>query len=95
MGYVLRRDLWGMGYATEAGREMLRVGFEELKAHRVFGDVDRENAGSVRVLEKLGMTREGMFRQGFWSPAHGSWRDVCRYAILEEEWRDGHGSGTA
>ncbi len=95
MGYVLRRDSWGRGYATEAARETLRIGFEALEAHRVFGDVDTENAGSIMVLEKLGMTREGMFRQSFWSPAHGSWRDVYHYAILEDEWRSGRDSTTA
>ena len=92
MGYVLRRDSWGKGYATEAASEILQLGFELLEAHRVFGDVDMENVGSIRVLEKLGMTREGMFRQGFWSPPHGRWRDVYHYAILEDEWRSGHGS---
>ncbi len=91
MGYVLRRDTWGKGYATEAASEILRLGFDLFEAHRVFGDVDAENVGSIRVLEKLGMTREGMFRQGFWSPAHGSWRDVYHYAILEYEWRSGMG----
>ena len=91
MGYVLRRDSWGKGYATEAARAMLRVGFEVLGAHRVIGDVDAANNGSIRVLEKLGMTKEGLFRQGFWSPAHGHWRDTYRYAILEDEWRSGLG----
>ena len=92
MGYVLRRDSWGKGYATEAAREILRIGFELLDAHRVVGNVDTENIGSVRVLEKIGMTREGMNRQSFWSPLHGTWRDTYLYAILEDEWRSRHGS---
>ncbi len=89
MGYVVRKDCWGQGYATEAGTETLRLGFELLEAHRVFAACDTENLGSVRVLEKLGMTREGMHRQNFWSPAHGGWRDTYYYAILENEWRKG------
>ena len=89
MGYILRRDSWGNGYATEAAKEILRLGFDVLEAHRVFGTVDTENLGSIRVLEKLGMTREGMNRQNFWSPPHGSWRDTYYYAILEDEWRVG------
>ncbi len=87
MGYVLRRESWRNGYATEAASVMLRIGFEMLMAHRVFAMVDTENLGSIRVLEKLGMTREGLHRQSFWSPVHDSWRDVYYYAILEEEWR--------
>ena len=92
MGYVLRRDSWGKGYATEAAREMLRIGFELLEAHRVFASVDTENTGSIRVLHKLGMIEEGIFRQSHWSPAHKSWRDMYNYAILEDEWLGAHGS---
>lgn len=87
MGYVLRRESWGNGYATEAASGMLWIGFEMLMAHRVFAMVDTENVSSIRVLEKLGMTREGLHRQSLWSPVHDSWRDVYYYAILEEEWR--------
>ena len=92
MGYVLRRDAWGKGYATEAAREMLRIGFELLEAHRVFASVDTENTGSIRVLHKLRMIEEGIFRQSHWSPAHNSWRDMYHYAILEEEWLGALGS---
>ena len=87
MGYVMRRDLWGKGYATEAAQAMIGIGFELLGAHRVSASVDTENIGSIKVLEKAGMTMEGTFRQSFWSEAHGSWRDVHHYAILEDEWR--------
>ena len=87
MGYVLRRDTWGNGYATEAAAEILRIGFEVLEAHRVIGTVDTANIGSIKVLEKLGMMREGMNRQSFWSPPHGSWRDTYHYAIIKDEWQ--------
>ena len=87
MGYVLRRESWGNGYATEAARVILRIGFDILNAHRVTATVDTENLSSIRVLEKLGMTREGMHRQSFWSPLHENWRDVFLYAILEGDWR--------
>ena len=65
-------------------REILRIGFELLEGHRVFAKVDTENIGSIKVSEKLSMTREGMFRQSVWSPAHGSWRDIYHNAILED-----------
>ena len=90
MGYVIRKDCWGLGYATEAGEEILRLGFKVLGAHRVFGTCDTENLGSVRVLEKIGMSREGIHRQAFWSDAHGSWRDTYYYAILEDDWQTRH-----
>ncbi len=86
IGYVLRRDCWGRGYATEAGRGLLRFGFERIKAHRIFASCDVEHVRSIRVLEKLGMTREGRHRQDTWYPSSASWRDSYYYAILEDEW---------
>ncbi len=86
IGYVLRRDCWGRGYATEAGKGLLRFGFERIKAHRIFASCDVEHVRSIRVLEKLGMTREGRHRQDTWYPSSVSWRDSYYYAILEDEW---------
>ena len=56
-------------------------------AHRIFADCDVENLASVKVLEKLGMTREGLHRRNAWSPAEDDWRDTYYYAMLEDEWR--------
>jgi len=51
---------WGRGLATEAGRAVLDYGVERLALGRIIGLVDPANAGSIRVLEKLGMTRSGV-----------------------------------
>lgn len=53
--YVLRREAWGRGYATEVGRALVAFGFERLGLARVAATVDYDNAVSIRVLEKLGM----------------------------------------
>ena len=90
MGYILRRDCWGRGYATEAAIEILRLGFERMGAHRIVASCDVDNLASARVAEKLGMTREGLGRQNFWSPAHNGWRDTYFNAILEDEWKARH-----
>jgi ribosomal-protein-alanine N-acetyltransferase len=87
IGYVLRRDMWGNGYTTEAAREILRMGFEQLGAHRVFATCDAGNVASYRVMEKLGMRREGRHAQDRWVPTLERWRDTFHYAILEDEWR--------
>lgn len=86
MGYCLNRELWGQGYATEAARAVLAFGFEELRPHRVFATCDPDNIASARVLEKLGMKREGRLREDVW--IRDRWRDSLVYAIIEREWRD-------
>ena len=85
LGYCFARGAWGRGIATEAAEEMLRFGFGELDLHRVWAGCDTDNAGSIRVLEKLGMTREAHHRQS--SRVRGEWRDEFAYAVLENEWR--------
>ena len=63
LGYVLAREHWGKGIATAAARLALGDGFDALGVGRVEAFVDPENVGSVRVLEKAGMIREGLLRR--------------------------------
>lgn len=60
--YWLGVSYWGHGYATEAGREAISYVFEELELRRVYADCFARNKASGRVLEKLGMRREGCMR---------------------------------
>jgi [ribosomal protein S5]-alanine N-acetyltransferase len=85
LGYVLARHVWGQGYATEATRALLEFGFERLALRRIWATCDVENHASARVLEKIGMRREGQLRQNV--RRRGEWRDSYLYAILEPEWR--------
>jgi RimJ/RimL family protein N-acetyltransferase len=55
LGFLLRRDAWGFGYATEAASTLLRFGFTELGVKRVVAGCHPENLASVRVLTKVGM----------------------------------------
>src|SRR2546423_470251 len=57
LGYTLRRDCWGRGYATEAARACLAAGLAHLDVTRIVAVVDEENVGSARVAERVGMTR--------------------------------------
>jgi [ribosomal protein S5]-alanine N-acetyltransferase len=59
LGYTLRRDRWGRGYATEAARACLDAGFAHLDAARIVAVVDEENARSFWVAERIGMVRIG------------------------------------
>jgi ribosomal-protein-alanine N-acetyltransferase len=86
LGYVLDKAHWGRGYATEAGRALLVFGFERLGLHRIWARCDARNAASARVLEKLGMEREGRLRHDV--RRKGEWHDSYLYAILEPDWRN-------
>lgn len=81
--YKLHKDFWGKGYATEALNELLAFGFNELNLHRIEAGCAVENIGSIRVLEKVGMTREGRKRKKL--PLKSGWMDNYFYAILEED----------
>ena len=56
LGLRLRRDCWGQGYATEAARAALELGFTRNGLKRIVGRAMRDNMASHRVLEKVGMT---------------------------------------
>ena len=57
LGYTLGRVYWGHGYATEAAGACLAAGLEHLGAPRIIALADEENFASLRVAERLGMTR--------------------------------------
>jgi ribosomal-protein-alanine N-acetyltransferase len=87
IGYWIGSPYWGRGYATEAVAEVIRYGFEELKLNRIYAGYFSRNAASGRVLEKNGMTREGVLRQHVkkWD----EYVDVVYHAILRSEWGGG------
>lgn len=87
IGYVLHPEYWGMGYAMEASRALLHMGFEGLGLRRIVGYCDQRNKGSARVMEKLGMRREGALKAS--KLIQGQWRDEYLYAILAEEFSRG------
>ena len=85
LGYCMHPDYWGQGYMTEAAAALLKFGFEEMTWRRITSFCDPDNIGSWRVMEKIGMRREGHEREAKWFK--GRWHDWLRYAILNHEWR--------
>jgi RimJ/RimL family protein N-acetyltransferase len=81
LGYVLRRDRWGSGLATEAVRAVLDFGFAEMKLHRIGADTDPRNAASARVLQRLGFQREGLQRQTYFHL--GEWADSELWGLVK------------
>ncbi len=88
IGWIVRRDLWNRGLCTQMGRALLAFGFDGLNLHRIIARCDAENTASLRVMEKIGMRKEGVFLDA--RPAHK--KSPCRYsdeivcAMLKDEW---------
>lgn len=76
---------WGKGYTSEALSALLKFGFDELGLHRIEAGCATENIASIKVLEKAGMTREGVCRKIL--PIRGEWVDNYMYAILDEDFK--------
>jgi len=85
VGFVLHPDHHGRGYAGEAARQMLRLGFDEMELHRIVGRCDGRNTASYRVMEKLEMRLEAHFVENEF--VKGEWCDERIYSMLAREWR--------
>ena len=83
IGWGMQPACWGLGYAPEAALAMLRFAFGELNAHRVTAFCHAGNTASVRVMEKIGLRREGRLRQV--RRLADAWCDEYVYAILETD----------
>lgn len=82
-GISFSREFQGQGLASGALAAVLDHLFRERHIHRVVGLVDVENASCIRMMERLGFTREGHLRQSF--DDHGEWRDEYLYALLAND----------
>lgn len=85
LGYWIGAPYWNRGYCTEAGHILLTYGFGTLSLNRVHASHLARNPASGRVMEKLGMTREGIARQHVkkWD----RYEDLVLYGVLKTEWR--------
>lgn len=84
LGFGIARDHWRQGLATAAARLLVDLGFHVLHLHRITAGHHPDNVASRRVIERLGMVREGHLRENLL--AHGVWRDSVVYSILDYEW---------
>jgi len=84
VGYFVDKDHEGKGYVTEAVRATLKFIFEHLKAHRVRLKCDETNVRSIRVAERCGMVREGLFRENKKHP-DGKYTGTLHYGLLKRE----------
>jgi ribosomal-protein-alanine N-acetyltransferase len=83
IGYWIGRRYWNRGYATESAEAMLMYGFTELGLNRIYAHHFRRNPSSGKVMQKIGMKREGLLRKHFKKGER--FEDLVFYGILREE----------
>lgn len=86
LGYRLRREAWGKGYATEGSRALIRRAFGELGLRRIFAETMAVNTASRRVMEKSGLRYVRTFHQDFDDPIDGSEHGEVEYELSADDW---------
>ncbi len=85
IAFNVARFSWKRGIATSAARAVLRFSFEQLGLNRVEATCMPANAGSQRVLQKIGMSKEGTMRRSH--SRHDGFHDMQLFSILRDESR--------
>lgn len=80
-GWIFNRNYWRKGYAYESCHEVMRYAFSELGAHKIFAEAI-DGIKSVGLMEKLGMTLEGVQKEQT-KDNLGSWADIYLYGALQ------------
>ncbi len=83
VGYWIAVDKWGNGFGTEVARASMKYGFETLKLNKITARYVSTNEASGKIMERLGMKREGYFRQH--ARKNGALVDVVHYGLLASE----------
>jgi ribosomal-protein-alanine N-acetyltransferase len=84
LGYWLGQPYWNRGYTTEAAAAVQAYGFTMLGLHRIHARHFTRNPASGRVMQKLGMRREGIQREHV--RKGDRFEDLVTYGILRQEW---------
>ena len=84
LAYSLAKEHWGKGLVSEAARCVVGWAFRDLGLQKIYARTDPRNKGSLRVMEKLGMTPEARFRSHI--VVQGVRRDEVHFGLLREEW---------
>lgn len=85
MGYVLGRAWWRRGLMGEAVTWLVQWAWEQPTIARVWATCDVDNSASARLLERIGMRREGVLRRWVTRPALGGPRDSFAYSLLRND----------
>jgi RimJ/RimL family protein N-acetyltransferase len=84
IGYLLGREHWGKGLASEAVSLVIDLAFGPLNLRRLEADIDPRNTASARLLERLGFENEGFLRERW--KVGGEISDTALYGLLKRDW---------
>lgn len=88
IGYVILQGFQGNGYCLESVDLLLSFAFNELDAHKVVGMCHSDNQKSVSIMQKIGMSKQGVFREEY--QCQGKWVDQFYFSILEREYHNNY-----
>lgn len=84
LGYFILPEFWGKGIVSEAASEVIRFAFEEANVIKVETGCIRENEGSEKVMQKVGMIKEADYKMRVWHD--NRLKDRVEYRLLKDEW---------
>lgn len=84
LGYAIRADSWGHGYATDAARVITEFGFRDLQLHRITAAIGPDNEASIAVVKKLAFRYEGRLRDHVFT--NNAWRGSLLFSVLAQDW---------
>ena len=84
IGFGVAPKYWKQGFGSEIAAAVLDAAFQHFKLHRVAGQCSPDNTGSIRIMQKLGLAREGLLRDIHF--ARGKWWSTLIYGILDQEY---------
>lgn len=93
LGYRLKRQYWGRGYATEGSRALIDHAFTSLGAERIYAETMAVNVRSRRVMEKAGLRFVRVFHLTWDDPIVGYEQGEVEYELLKTEWSHKRSNG--
>lgn len=84
IGYFIDPAYWGLGFATEACNKVIELAFDQLGLNRIHAKTLVSNTSSIKVLEKIGFSFEGMFKKEY--RKGDDYYDINHYAMLKSEY---------
>ena len=84
IGYVLAKPYWGKGYAAEAARAVMEFGFETFGLNGYCAKCMEGNDASMRVMQKVGMSFEGIYKNGMF--IKGAYKTIIVYNVSKEKY---------
>lgn len=83
IGYWIGKDFWNKGFVTEAVREIIRFGFQDLGLNKIYATHFPHNPASGKIMQNCGMKLEATLKQEYFK--NGKPLDVLKYSVLKQD----------